>query len=71
MNLQRKSNMKDYIWQFYNEGLATTFYLKPIKYLSKKIGNKKVLRFLSIIIKIIYTLLAIIFALIVLYKKLK
>ena len=63
--------MKDYIWQFYNEGFATNFYLKPIKYLSKKIKNKKVLNFLSLLIKIFYTILAIIFAAIVLYKKLK
>ena len=28
--------MKDYINQFYNEGLATTFYLKPINFINKK-----------------------------------
>jgi len=54
--------MKDYIDQFYNEGLATTFYLKPIKLISKKIRNKKILKVLTISIKILYTVLVLIFA---------
>ncbi len=54
--------MKDYIYQFYNEGFATTFYLKPIKYLKKHIKNKSLVKFLSISIKIIYTILMIIIA---------
>ena len=29
--------MKNYIYQFYNEGFATTFYLKPVNYLKKNI----------------------------------
>ena len=33
--------MKDYIDQFYNEGLATTFYLRPVKWVSKRIKNEK------------------------------
>ena len=37
--------MKSYINQIYNEGFATTFYLKPIRYLNKKIKNKKLLKF--------------------------
>ena len=32
--------MKEYIKQFYNEGLATIFYKKPIAYIDKKIKNK-------------------------------
>lgn len=54
--------MKDYIYQFYNEGLATTFYLKPINYLKKKIKNKKLFNLVNIFIKIIYTVLVLIFA---------
>lgn len=54
--------MKDYIYQFYNEGLATTFYLKPINYLKKKIKNKKIFNLVNIFIKIIYTILVLIFA---------
>lgn len=61
--------MKDYLNQFYNDGLATTFYLKPIKYLEKKIKDKKLLKFLSLIIKIIYSVLAIAFALIMFHDK--
>ena len=26
--------MKDYLYQFYNEGLGATFYIKPTKYLN-------------------------------------
>lgn len=53
--------MKDYIEQFYNEGLATTFYIRPIKYLEKKIKNKKSLSILCIIIKFFYSILVISF----------
>ena len=34
--------MKDYVNQFYTEGLATTFYLKPIKYINRVIKNKSI-----------------------------
>ena len=63
--------MKEYIKQFYNEGLATRFYLKPINYLKKKIKNKKIIDILSIIIKIIYTTLVLSLAGYILYNKLK
>ena len=54
--------MRDYIEQFYNEGLATTFYLRPVKFIEKKINNKKVVNFIKLLIKIIYTILVLIFA---------
>ncbi len=54
--------MKDYIDQFYNEGLATTFHLKPISWFKKKVKNKKLLKFIALVIKIVYTVLALIFA---------
>ena len=63
--------MKEYIKQFYNEGLATTFYLKPLNYLKKKIKNEKIINILSIIIKVIYTILVLLLAGYILYKKLK
>lgn len=63
--------MKEYFKQIYNEGLATTFYMKPVNYLNKKIKNKKIVKALSMIIKIIYTLLALSFAGYILYRKLK
>ena len=62
--------MKEYIKQFYSEGLAVIFYKKPIAYIDKKIKNKSIVKFISLIIKIIYTLLAISFAGYILYKKL-
>lgn len=61
--------MKDYIDQFYNEGLATTFYLKPIKYLERKIKNVKILKFIKILIKILYTVLVLAFAVFVFMYK--
>ena len=63
--------MREYIKQLYTEGFATTFYLKPINYLDKHIKNKKIVKFLSICIKIIYTLVVLLFAGYVLYSKLK
>lgn len=54
--------MKDYIKQFYSEGFATTFYLRPTKYVKKKIKDKTKVRNINFIIKIIYTLAAIAFA---------
>lgn len=60
--------MKEYIRQFYNEGLATTFYLKPVNYLNKKIRNKNIKNFLCLIIKICYTILVLIFAVLIFYN---
>ncbi len=48
--------------QFYKEGLAITFYQKPVKYVKKKIKNRGLANFMSVRIGIIYTLLAIAFA---------
>ena len=31
--------MKEYLNQFYNEGLGTTFYLKPVNYIKRKIAT--------------------------------
>ena len=61
--------MKNYIYQFYNEGFATTFYLKPVNYLKKNIRNNNVLKILIIIIKILYTILIIAFAIIMFIYK--
>ena len=54
--------MKDYIEQFYNDGLATTFYLRPVKFIEKKIKNKNIVKFIKLLIKIIYTILVLVFA---------
>ena len=54
--------MKDFLYQFYNEGFATTFYQKPIKYFSKKISNNKLLKVVSVIWMIIFTIAMIILA---------
>ena len=54
--------MKDYIYQFYNEGLGTTFYLKPVKFINKFIKNKAICKIIEVIIKIFYTILVIVLA---------
>ena len=60
--------MKEYIRQFYNEGFATTFIKKPVKFLKKYIKNEKMVKFLTILIKIFYTLLILAFA-VFMFKK--
>lgn len=61
--------MKNYIYQFYNEGFATTFYLKPVNYLKKNIHNNNILKILIMIVKILYTILIIAFAIIIFIYK--
>lgn len=53
--------MKEYLNQFYNEGLATTFYLKPLNYI-KKIKNPNKRKYLELLIKVLYTVLVLLFA---------
>ena len=61
--------MKELIRQFYNEGLATTFYLKPLNFVSKHIKNEVLLKILKIMICFVYTIIVLMFALwIFLYK---
>lgn len=61
--------MRDYIYQFYHEGLATTFYLKPINYLRKNIHNNSIFRIFSMIVKILYTILVLVFAILMFIYK--
>lgn len=62
--------MKEYLKQIYSEGLATTFYIKPVNYFNKKIKNKKIANLLAKLLKLLYTILILIFAGYILYKKL-
>lgn len=61
--------MNDYINQFYNEGLATAFHLKPINFIKKRIKNKKISNFLTMLVTVVYTILAVIFAIYVFISK--
>lgn len=61
--------MKNYIYQFYNEGLATTFYLKPINFIKKHVKNKKIMKVISMLIMVFYTILVLGFAIIVFLDK--
>ena len=54
--------MKNYIAQFYNEGLATTFYLKPVNYINKVIKNKTLCKIINGLIKVVYTVLVLFLA---------
>lgn len=62
--------MKEYIRQFYNEGFGSIFYKKPIEFIDKRIKNKRIVKGIKFVVKMIYTLLALSFAGYVLYKKL-
>ena len=61
--------MRDYIDQFYNEGLATTFYLKPIRFIEKNVKNKIIVKMIKMFIMIVYTVLVLIFAWFVFWTK--
>lgn len=56
--------MKEYIRQFYYEGIGDIFFAKPKEMLDKKIKNKTINKVMTIILKILYTLLAISFGII-------
>ncbi|MDD6652780.1 MAG: hypothetical protein PUE43_02920 [Clostridium sp.] len=59
--------MKEYIKQFYSEGLANIFYVKPLNYLKKHINNKDLLKICTLLLKITYTVFCIVLA-IILFK---
>ena len=61
--------MKSMIYQFYNEGFATTFCAKPINYINKKVKGTKLVSILTILIKIIYTLIVILLLSLYIYIK--
>lgn len=60
--------MKEYIDQFYTEGLATTFYLRPVKFLKKQIKNKKVRKVCIFLYSWFYTWIMLLLAIYVVYK---
>ena len=62
--------MQELIRQFYNEGLATTFYLKPLAFVSKYVKNEFLLYFFKVIILILYTFGVTLFATYVFLSKL-
>lgn len=60
--------MKDYINQIYTEGLATTFYLKPIKFFQKNIKNKVVKKIVIFLFTFLYTYLMLMLVGLIFYK---
>ena len=63
--------MKNLLYQFYNEGFATTFIKKPINFISKKIKNKSIKTIISYIIYILYTIIVLSLVSFYTYKKIK
>lgn len=61
--------MKSMIYQFYNEGFATMFCLKPINFIKKKIKNKSLTKILIILVRIVYTILVLFISILVIYIK--
>lgn len=59
--------MKEYIRQFYYEGIGDLLYAKPKKIIDKKIRNKKVNKVVTLLLKTLYTLFAIICGLLLFY----
>lgn len=57
--------MKNIVYQFYNEGFATLFCLKPISYIKNNINNKNIVNVISFIIRFLYTV-AVIFLIVIL-----
>lgn len=62
--------MKNYIEQFYYEGLGNIFYLKPVKFLEKRIKNDFIKRTLTFLIKLLYTIMMLLVVIYIFYKKL-
>lgn len=54
--------MRNFVYQFYNEGFATTFCLKPIKFIKRIVKNELFCNILIVLVKIIYTLLMVLVA---------
>lgn len=61
--------MKDYIEEFYNDGLGYIFIQIPKKFINKHIKNKKIANIIMLLIKILYTICAILLMVYIIYKK--
>lgn len=61
--------MKEYIYQFYNQGFGLIFCKRPIDYINKKVKNKHISKIINIFIKTLYTVIILALAvLIFIYK---
>jgi hypothetical protein len=61
--------MKNIVYQFYNEGFATLFCLKPINYIKNNISNKSIVNLFSFVIRFLYTIAIISLIVILTYLK--
>ena len=61
--------MKEYIKQIFYEGLGKSIYC-PIENVIKKIKNKNIEKYLTLLCKVVYFIISIIIAIVLLYVKL-
>ena len=61
--------MKEYIDEFYNNGLGYFLIVKPQNFINKHIKNKTTSKVLMLLIKILYTILSIAIMIMIIYKK--
>lgn len=61
--------MKNIVYQFYNEGFATLFCLKPINYIKNNVSNKNIVNLFSFVIRFLYTIAIISLIVILTYLK--
>ena len=61
--------MKDYINQIFYEGLGKSIYC-PIENVIKKIKNKNIENYLTLLCKVVYFIISILIAIMLLYVKL-
>lgn len=53
---------KVYIKQFFCDGFGKYLFIKPISYIKRKIKNKKIVNFLTILVALIYLVIMILIA---------
>lgn len=46
-----------YVKQFFCDGFGRYLFLKPVSYLKKKVRNKKIVNFLTILVALIYCII--------------
>lgn len=61
--------MKDYVNEFYKEGIGYIFCEKPIAFIKEHVKNTTLVKIFSYLIKFIFTVVVIVISGYILYKK--